>query len=50
MIRIRPELNFRWDKVVRNFNLNEEDNILFRFHEKDDGEQHLLVETFLGQY
>ena len=38
-----------WDKVVRRFKLNEDDIALFCFHERDDGELHLLVEALPGQ-
>ena len=39
-----------WDEVVRRFKLNKDDNVLFCFHEKDDGELHLLVEALPCQY
>lgn len=38
-----------WDKVVRRFKLNQDDIALFCFHERDDGELHLLVEALPGQ-
>ena len=38
----------RWDKVVKNFKLKENDNVLFRFNERDDGELNVLVEALPG--
>jgi hypothetical protein len=43
-------LKTRWDKVVRRYKLNKDHNVLFFYHERDDGELHLLVEALRGQY
>ena len=37
-----------WDKVVKKFKLKENDNVLFSFNERHDGELHVLVEALLG--
>ena len=37
-----------WDKVVKQFKLKENDNVLFRFNERDDGELHVPVEALPG--
>jgi hypothetical protein len=34
---------------VRRFNLKEKDNVLLCFHERDDGELHIMVETLPDQ-
>jgi hypothetical protein len=34
-----------WNMVVRNFNLREDDKVLFCFFERDDGDLDLLVEA-----
>ena len=36
------------DKIVKQFKLKENDNVFFRFNERDDGELHILVEALPG--
>jgi hypothetical protein len=36
------------DKVVRKFNIHEDGIVLSCFHERDDAELYLMVETLLG--
>jgi hypothetical protein len=40
-------LTSRWYMVVRKFKLREDDKVLFRFSERDDGDLDLLVEFLL---